>query len=196
MTIIVVGGHSRNVGKTSVGAAIVAAWPHYSWTAVKISSHWHSERDVPAHGDSGEICRIDEENSRDSGTDTGRYLAAGASRSFWVRIREGRLGDALPQLMPVIHSNPHVILESNGIVRYIRPDLCLMVLRYDIEDFKESARETLPYAHAIVAVNHRVALPSWEGVSSTALSGIPVFPVADLRKLTPDLMEFIKLRLD
>ena len=43
MAVIVVGGHSRNVGKTSVVAGLISAFSRYSWTAVKISWHRHAE---------------------------------------------------------------------------------------------------------------------------------------------------------
>ena len=36
--IVAVGGHSRNVGKTSVAAGLIYAFRKYSWTAIKISS--------------------------------------------------------------------------------------------------------------------------------------------------------------
>ena len=190
MTMIVVGGHSRNVGKTSVVAAIIAAWPEYSWTAVKMSSHWHSDGE-----DKKAICRVDEEHDRNNGTDTGRFLAAGASKSFWIRIREGFMAQALPQLMPVLHSNPYVIIESNGIVKHIQPSLYLMVHRYDVEDYKDSARETIRQAHAVIALKYRSTTPAWKGISPDIGSAIPVFPVSDPRFLPQDLIEFIRLRL-
>jgi hypothetical protein len=196
MKTIVVGGHSRNVGKTSVAAAIIASRPQYSWTAVKISPHRHEEETASGKGAGDAICRIDEEYNPAAASDTGRFLAAGASRSFWVRIREGRLEEALPQLTPLFHSNPYVIIESNGIVRYIQPDLYLMVLRYDVEDYKDSARETLRLAHAVVAVNYNKTVPAWKGISPETISRIPIFPVTDPQTLPQDLKDFIKLRLD
>ena len=39
MALIVIGGHSRNVGKTSVVAGLIAALPEYNWTAFKITQH-------------------------------------------------------------------------------------------------------------------------------------------------------------
>lgn len=194
MTTIVIGGHSRNVGKTSVAASIISAWPQYSWTAVKISSHWHADGNTSGEEGTSEICSIDEEHTCDSTTDTGRFLSAGALRSFWVRVQNGRLDEALPQLTPVLQSNPYVIVESNGIVRHIQPDLYLMVLRYDVEDCKESARETLPLAHAIIAVNSNGAAPAWIN-NFTDTIRIPVFPVPDPQFLPSDLKEFINLRL-
>src|SRR6266550_816622 len=34
MSLVVVGGHSRNIGKTSVVAGLIEALPQYNWTAV------------------------------------------------------------------------------------------------------------------------------------------------------------------
>jgi hypothetical protein len=185
MTTIVVGGHSRNVGKTSIVSAIIAAWPRYAWTAVKMSSHWHEDNGITAG----------KEEDRNSRTDTGRFLAAGATRSFWIRFREGRMEEALPRLAPVLNSNPYVIIESNGIVRYIRPSLYLMVHRCDVVDYKKSARETIGCVDAIVALNPMRAAPGWEGITPDLLAGIPVFPVPDPSVLPQDLIEFIRLRL-
>ena len=194
MTTIVIGGHSRNVGKTSIVEAIITAWPQYSWTAVKMSSHWHRDDAVCDRKSEEEICRVDEEHDRNNGTDTGRYLAAGASRAFWIRVREGRLKQALPQLIPVLQ-NPYVIIESNGIVKHIRPSLFLMVHRYDVRDYKKGALETIGRAHAVVAVNCTGDAPAWEGISPETVSGIPIFQVSDLHVLPQDLIEFIRLRL-
>ena len=41
MAILVVGGHSRSVGKTSVVAGLIAALPEYDWTAFKITQYGH-----------------------------------------------------------------------------------------------------------------------------------------------------------
>jgi Ni2+-binding GTPase involved in maturation of urease and hydrogenase len=195
MTTIVVGGPSRKVGKTSVVEAVIASWPQYSWTAVKMSSHWHEDETALCEEDREEICRIDEDHACGSTTDTGRFLSAGASRSFWVRIQKGRLHEALPTLMPVLHSNPYVIIESNGIVDHIQPDLYLMVIRYDIEDCKESVRKTIGRAHAIVAVNYSRTSPAWMKDFPDVIEGIPIFPLTDPPKLPRELKDFISLRL-
>jgi hypothetical protein len=196
MAIIVVGGQARNSGKTSVVSAIIAAWPERGWTAVKISAHWHEQARHPRDKAADAVCRIDEELNAGNGTDTGRYLAAGASRSFWIRVREGRMQQALASMKPVLQSSPNVIIESNGIVRYLKPELYLMALRFDIGDFKESARATLPQAHAIAAVGCGEAVAARERVRGMVAADVPVFPIPDPQKLTPELSAFIKLRMD
>ena len=41
MALIVIGGHSRGVGKTSVVSELIAALPEYNWMAMKITQHRH-----------------------------------------------------------------------------------------------------------------------------------------------------------
>jgi hypothetical protein len=194
MAIVIIGGHARNVGKTSVAAAVIAAWPERRWTAVKISSHWHDRDKGGAECSVKDVCRIDEE-LQSGRTDTGRYLAAGAARSYWVRVLPGRLEECLPELRHVIESG-NVVVESNAIVRLVRHDLFLMVYSRAAGEFKQSARETLPLADAIVSIDCDDAVQVREGLPSGAAPDLPVFPLQDPRKLTPELVRFIKSRLE
>ena len=41
MAIVVVGGQSRNLGKTSVVAGLIAAMRERNWTAAKITQYGH-----------------------------------------------------------------------------------------------------------------------------------------------------------
>src|ERR1700712_1471877 len=102
MSVVVVGGHTRNIGKTSVVAGLIAAMVNRQWTAVKITQFGHGVCSA-----NGQACgcetadhtvAISEERSRTSGTDTARYLAAGAEKAFWVRTRQGQLAEAMPRL--------------------------------------------------------------------------------------------------
>jgi hypothetical protein len=189
MTTIVVGGHARKVGKTSVAAGLIAAFSQYDWTAVKICSHWHAG-DAPS-GTFG----IFEERDRAGSSDTSRFLGAGASRSIWVRIGDDGLEPAMPRLLQTIQSSPFVMIESNRILRYVRPDIYIMVLRYDVADFKESARETLRQAHAILAINWSSSFPAWKGISQETLAGIPLFTATDPSVIPAGLLDLVGNRL-
>src|SRR5689334_1375980 len=118
MKLIMIGGHTRNIGKTSVVEGIISALSDLQWTAVKITQFGHGVCSV-----NGESCgcavnehqyAITAENSRDSGTDTARFLAAGAHRSLWVRTKQGELFTALPALREAIANDDFVIVESNS----------------------------------------------------------------------------------
>ena len=95
MSIVVVGGHSRSVGKTSVVAGLISALRHYAWTAVKITQYGHgvcSANGAPCDCVTADHAwAISEEKSREGDSDTSRFLLAGAVRSLWVRTEQGRL---------------------------------------------------------------------------------------------------------
>ena len=187
--MLVVGGHSRKVGKTSIAAGIIEAFPEYSWTAAKISSHWHM--DYPA----GEICVIHEEIDRKGESDSSRYLAAGASRSFWIRVKKEQAENAVRQILPILQFSPFVIVESNCILQYIQPDLYIMVLRSDVEDFKESARATIGKASAVVLVNCHSSPPAWESLVRKKTAGMPTFTTPDPAILPPGLIDLVRSKI-
>ena len=189
MAIVVVGGHSQNVGKTSVVEGLITAFNQYSWTAVKISSHRHVQ-----HSNLNQEAIREETDSAGRG-DTSRFLAAGAARSLWVRMDDRNADSVMQRLLPIIKSSPNTVIESNRILKYIRPDLYLFVLRYDIEDFKESARETIGQSSAMVAVNSSIASPEWKGFSRETLGRIPLFTVEEPHRIPQALFEFIQSRL-
>jgi hypothetical protein len=186
MTAIVVGGHARKVGKTSMVVGLIAAFSNRPWTAVKISSHRHSGFE--------DVDEIHLETSRRGDSDTSRYLAAGASKSLWVQAGEDSYGAAMQQLLPLMQSDPFLIIESNRILKFIVPDLCILVLNYDVHEFKDSAREMLAKADAAVAVNSSSKLPAWKGIPPGALTRIPIFPTADLHVPSQELLEFVQAR--
>jgi hypothetical protein len=191
--IVAVGGHSRNVGKTSVAAGLIHAFRRYPWTAIKISSHRHatpSDLKTDSEENFGDIY---EEFNREGASDTSRFLAAGASRSLWMWIDAHR-SDTARQLLPILQSCPFVLLESNQILRLIRPDIFIMVLRFDTMDFKDSARACLRQADAVVAVNPDLAPPPWEGIPDV-LSKIPQFITPDPRVMPAGLIDFVQSRL-
>ena len=142
MAVIVVGGHSRSVGKTSVVAGIIAALPELHWTAMKITQYGHGICSA-----NGELCdcatddhswAVTEERDRSGESDTSRFLVSGAARSLWVRTRQGMLAEAMPRVRKELASAENAILESNSVMRFLRPDLYLTVLDAANADFKAS----------------------------------------------------------
>lgn len=198
MSLLVVGGHSRSVGKTSVVAGLISALPQFDWTAVKITQYGHGICSA-----NGEACdcatgdhswAISEERNRSGESDTSRFLIAGASRVFWVRTEQGRLAEAMPTLRSRLDGAGDVIIESNSVVRFLRPDLYLTVLNPATADFKTSAREFLDRADAVIL--HEVqGAPAWDSVSLKPLTGCPVFHIAPPPYVTPEIVEFVRSRL-
>ena len=200
MSLVIIGGHSRNVGKTSVVAGLIAALRERDWTAVKITQYGHGVCSV-----NGESCgcavdehtwAITEERDAAGPSDTSRFLAAGARRSLWVRTKQGRLAEAMPDLRREIEGATDVIVESNSVMRFLRPDLYLTVLDPATADFKESAREFLDLASAVLLHEPAAeAAPAWTAVSLKPAAGKPRFYITPPRYVTQELVEFVREKL-
>jgi len=200
MAIVVVGGHSRDVGKTSVVAALIARLPEMRWTAFKITQFGHgfcTANGEPCDCQTDEhTVAVSEERDSQSRTDSGRYLAAGALRSFWVRTRIGNLAAAMPRVRKEIAAAQNVILESNSIMGFLRPDLYLSVLDQGKADFKDSARLFLDRADALLMrAGSEELVPRWRGVSARLAIGIPRFPIAPPEYMSDAVIAFVQERL-
>jgi hypothetical protein len=161
VAIVVVGGHTRNIGKTSVVVGLIAALPEMEWTAFKVTQFGHgicSANGEPCDCETdAHTVAVTEERATNSGTDSARFLAAGAVRSFWVRTRQGQLAEAMPRVRKELALARNAILESNSIVRFLKPDLYLTVLDPAIGDFKPSAQYFLDRADAVLWSGTKVA---------------------------------------
>jgi hypothetical protein len=199
MAVVVIGGHSRNIGKTSVVAGLIAALPAFHWTALKITQYGHGF--CTADGAACD-CQTDdhtlavsaERPDGDATTDSGRYLRAGAARSLWVRTRIGMLASAMPRIRKELAASENAILESNSVLQFLQPDLYLSVLDAGTADFKDSARLFLDRADAVITVARPLA-PQWKGISARVLEGKPRFPVHGPTYLSPELVRFVESRL-
>jgi hypothetical protein len=198
MAVIVVGGHSRSVGKTSVVAGLIARLPEMHWTAFKITQYGHgfcTADGAPCDCQTDDhTIAISEERNASSGTDTARFLAAGAVRSRWVRTRQGMLADAMPRIRKELAVAGNAILESNSVMQFLRPDLYLTVLDASTADFKDSARLFLDRADAVL-VRATELKPRWTGVSATLIQGKPRFVITPPEYLSDAVVEFVRKKM-
>ena len=141
--LFVVGGHSRNVGKTTVIEHLLAERRAERWAAVKISAHRHSPGDsvVPL---------IDESLDADPGTQTGRYLLAGARRAILVRAPDAAMPRAAAFVESLRTSGWNVIVESNRIVAHVVPNIVVFVIDPRNADWKQSSDACLAVANEVV----------------------------------------------
>lgn len=199
MAIVVVGGHSRSVGKTSVVAGLIAALPEYNWTAFKITQYGHG-----ICSQNGESCHcatddhswaISEEKDRAGDSDTSRFLAAGAAQAWWVRTEQGRLAEALPTVRRKLSESENAILESNSILKFVKPDLYLTVLDPATADFKRSAQEFLDRADAVI-LHQTNGEHAWSSVSLKPVVARPTFHMKPPQYVTAELISFVRDSLE
>jgi hypothetical protein len=198
MSLVIIGGHSRSVGKTSVVAGLISALPEFEWTAAKITQYGHGICSA-----NGEACdcatgdhswAITEERDRMGESDTSRFLAAGAARVFWVRTEQGRLAEAMPTLRDRLKSARNMIIESNSIMKFLRPNLYLTILNPATADFKKSAQEFLDRADAVI-LHQSSDTPSWQSVSLKPVADCPVFQIKPPEYVTPQIVDFVRAKL-
>ncbi len=198
MAIVVIGGHSRSVGKTSVVAGLIAALPEFRWTAAKITQYGHGVCSA-----NGEACdcatgdhswAISEERDRSGESDTSRFLVAGAAKVYWVRTEQGRLAEAMPTLRRRLEEARNVILESNSVLKFVRPDLFLTVLDPATADFKNSAREFLDRADAVI-LHDASDGAAWQSVSLKPVAERPIFRIQPPQYVTPEIVDYVRSKL-
>jgi hypothetical protein len=198
VALVVIGGHSRSVGKTSVVAGLIAALPEFEWTAAKITQYGHGVCSA-----NGEACdcatgdhswAISEERDRSGESDTSRFLLAGAAKVFWVRTEQGRLAEAMPTLRRRLEEARNVILESNSVLKFVRPDLYLTVLDPATPDFKNSAREFLDRADAVI-LHDASGGAAWQSVSLKPVADRPIFRIKPPEYVTPEIVDYVRSKL-
>jgi hypothetical protein len=227
--ILVVGGLSRKAGKTSVIESILYAFSGYLWTAVKISSHLHDsprggklltrgliwEQSAERGAKVGPAdFRLWEETASNSATDTGRFLAAGASRALLLEVDDTHLADAVVNLLELLRNVRvgWVICETTRAAPLLGAPLFLMVVGRHVRVAKTSAQRVGARADGIVVfapagnsvVVHSAAVSvGMPGDSRNAvrregnwdnLTSGPVFRMQGGGHLPADLHSFIERR--
>jgi hypothetical protein len=188
------------VGKTSVVAGLIAALREYQWLAIKITQYGHgicSNHGGPcdcAVDDAEHSFAINEERDRSGESDTSRFVLSGAARSLWVRSRQGYLAEAMPDIRGEMAKHENIMIESNSVMRFLRPDLYLTVLDPNNADFKDSARNFLDRADAVL-LHQANGTPAWTNVSMRPVSSKPTFSIREGNWVPDEVVEFVRGKL-
>lgn len=170
---VVVCGSGRGAGKTTLVCGLIAAFPEYPWTVVKITSHAHGRAEA-----------IWEEREAGQGTDTARYLAAGARRAMLVTAEDAELAQRLEELHARLEPGAQVVFESNRVLRHVRPELCLAVA--GTEEAKPSFAEAVEQADALV---------TRDGIGGVRDGGKRVFSLSASGEIPPEMRDWLRERL-
>ena len=204
------GGHTRSIGKTQLVCDIISAFPRANWIAGKITQYGHGV--CAQNGTSCDcapdehICAIEWEQQSQSGTDSARFLAAGAKRSFWLRTKQGFLAEGLPLMRDALRQafakteekSSTLILESNSLLQFLKPSLYFAVIDPSREDFKDSARVALDRADALVlrgSIDAPAAAPSWIRLPANLLRTKPSVSQREGEPLPEPLLVLIERAL-
>ena len=176
MAIAVIGGSGRNVGKTALICSLIASTPELPWTAVKITSHAYPQRGP-----------LWEETTPGQGTDTARYLAAGARRAFLMTTAQAEL--PIAPLVTVFRSPANLIFESNRIIDIEAPDLSIGVIGGLPAEIKPSFASFLQRADAFAIAADR----HLDGLQLPRPAKL--FRLTDLGHISPEMLDWLRTRL-
>jgi hypothetical protein len=182
--ILVVGGSTKDIGKTALVCAIISALRDYDWTAVKITAHDYVANIADQDSTSP---AIREETARGEQTDTSRYLAAGARRALLVTRQDD--GIPIDEMRRALGSDRNILFESNRIVDVIEPDVCLAIVVGPPANWKPSFVRLLQKADAVV---------SFEPVEVEAAMLQPEIPRFELHaadRPSPEMVDWLRSRL-
>ena len=114
----------------------------------------------------------------------------------------------MPRIRKILASTQNSIIESNSILRFLKPDLYLTVLDPETADFKATAQTFLDRADAVLlhsvknggersgaefAVNSQDT--AWQRVSLKSVLNRPIFDIRPPHYVTPEVIEFVRAKL-
>ena len=178
---------------------LLQAFQSLGWATVKVTQYGHGVcsidgRPCGCQPSEHSFVLVEERNPQGRG-DTCRFLAAGARRSLWLRVRQGQLAEAYPALERAVKGEHFVMIESNSILDHLNPDLYIVVLDRSCRDFKTSARRFFARADALVTVEPRSDAKAWPGIDLSMLENKPLFPVSISNYFSPQLCRFVSQKL-
>lgn len=145
--IITISGAHSGSGKTTLIEDLLRSLK--GWSALKVTLT-HRKGACPVHKrchtcdelDSGFSIVRDKKIIQAKGKDTFRFHQAGAKKVLWLRSSPEALEPGIKQALSLFKKAKGLIIETNSALRYLKPDLAIMVKRKD-SVLKPSAREIL-----------------------------------------------------
>lgn len=143
--MIIIGGASRNVGKTELVCGLVRRFASiHDVVSLKISGI--NPGSEPFHGNHepppGKF-HLMEETNRDGVKDSSKMLLAGASKSYYLRTKDEFLHEAMEYFFSLVDKDSVIISESITLRRIIKPGLFVLVKGKKEESVKKSLGEVL-----------------------------------------------------
>ncbi|NTW23902.1 MAG: hypothetical protein HGA37_04305 [Lentimicrobium sp.] len=137
--LIIIGGSSRNVGKTSLALRLIEKYAdNATITGLKVTSmrpgeeSYHGSHNVPTPEDYS----IVEETNIESNKDTARMLKAGAKKVYYIETPDSLLKQALNSLMTMHQNGNPIVCESRSLRSAVIPGLFILLKHYDPNQIK------------------------------------------------------------
>lgn len=137
--LIIIGGSSRNVGKTTLTVKLIEKYAgSASITGLKVTSIRKGEESHHgSHADPDvQNFRITEETTDKSSKDTARMLNAGAEKVFYIETPDHQINEAVGMFMANHNTGGPIVCESRNLRTAVIPGLFVLLKHYDASRIK------------------------------------------------------------
>ncbi len=150
LRLITIAGTASNTGKTTLLCDLLRALtPHEPWEAIKLTrGHYRScGKDPHTCCVSGllgaePVVRSGRAATYVAGKDTARYWDAGASYVHWVIATNEQVEAGVRQALARVQTG-RVLIEGTSLLKFMQPDLALLLGALEETKIKASARQAL-----------------------------------------------------
>ena len=156
--MLLIGSMGRNSGKTVMACSVIDKLKNrHRVIGLKVSTIHTDEKRCLRGGEGCGVCTSLEgdycltvERSLDSGKDTARMLAGGASEVYWLRVRKGHLREGINSFLAANPGSDPIVCESNSLREAVEPGTFLMMKLQGSSDLKSSAAAVQDFADETV----------------------------------------------
>jgi len=156
--MLMVGARCKSDGKTAFTRTLIERFgSQHDIVGVKVTTvdsfNTNHHPEVAGSGRSDSCMGpyyLTEEKDAQSNTDTGRMLAAGAKRVFWLLALKSHLEKGAKALLETLGEKGVSICESNRARSVIEPGAFVMIEGTNSKDWKPSALDVVGYADRVV----------------------------------------------
>ena len=130
--LLLIGGTKQNVGKTTFTCKIIERFsPEFKIVAIKTSNHFHGILDTDIVIENNNKFTIVKETVTNTGKDSARMLASGASDVFFIQCIDKYIDEAFYYIEKEFDDEIFIICESASLRSYIKPAV-FIALKSDI----------------------------------------------------------------
>ncbi|MBE0676246.1 MAG: hypothetical protein IH591_16440 [Bacteroidales bacterium] len=183
--LLIVAGTGRKTGKTTTACNIINAFSMSNITAVKISSHFHEPQEHLKLIFGSDSFIIWEELDSDSEKDSSRFLAAGATRSFYIQALKQNSVEAFTKLLDLLSYTSPIVCESPSLARGIIPGVLIVVSGEGVPGSVEKEMQWIKGRRAL----HLTTVEAVKGIKLPVVlneAGFSIYPPISLNHITTE----------
>lgn len=134
---VIVSGVTSGAGKTSLAVAVIRYLRERSAVSAAKLTVTHGDRGCPHGGKGCNVCSAlggdyqiisQRETIAQKGTDTARFLEAGAAKVLWGITRDLSIGAMWDEMARSFSLEECVVIESNTLAQTVKPTLNIMIV--------------------------------------------------------------------